>query len=252
MVPLLVPAGAALLQGVGSYLGGRSQADAARQAAQSQADAAREALDYQRGIFNQTSERYDPYIEAGGRGLQGYESAISNFTQPLLNYKQAEFNQSNWKDPGYEYRINEAQKAINASTAAKGMTLGSGAVKELQTRGQDLASQEYQNSFDRFLKDSAMKYGQASDQYTRDYTYGTDKVKNWGNLANIGQTAIGNLGSIGIGSGKLIGQTMQNIGDAYGNAALAQGGANAAGWSNLGSGLSKFVTEASPYLFPTK
>lgn len=249
MVPIAIPAGAALLQGLGSFLGSRSQADAAKEAAQAQAEAALAALDFQRGVYNQTTQQYQPYIEAGGRGLQGYESAIAGFTQPGLQYKQADFNQQNWKDPGYDYRLNEAAKAINASTAAKGMTLGSGALKELQTRSQDMASQEYQNAYDRFLKDSAMRYGQASDQYTRDYTYGTDKVKNWQNLANIGAGAIGNLGSIGSGAGAQIGQTMQNIGDAYAGSALAQGNANAAGWNTLGTGLGNLANQLGQYYY---
>lgn len=244
MIPaaVAVPAGATLLQGLGSFLGGRSQSRAAQRAADAQIAAQQEAMNFQKQMYGDTVQNFQPYMQAGQRGLQGFESAVAGFDQPTLDYQQKEFNQTNWKDPGYDYRLAEAQKLIDASTASKGMTLGSGALKSLQTRGQDMASQEYQNSYDRWLKDSAMRYGQASDQYKRDYDFGNQNLSNWQNLSNMGSNAAQAIGNFGAGYAGNIGNLMTAQGEAAGNAALAQGGANAAGWSNLGKGLGDVLT----------
>jgi len=249
MIPaaLAVPAGAALVQGIGSFLGGRSQSRAAERAADAQTEAQQRALDFQKQIYGESAQRLDPYLQAGQQGLQQFQSEIAGFNQPTLNYTQSDFNLANWKDPGYDFRLAEAQKAIDASTAAKGMTLGSGALKSLQTRGQDMASQEYQNAFDRWQKESAMRYGQASDQYGRDYAFGQNKIANLGNLANVGLNAAWTLGNLGSGFSGSMSNLMTAQGDARANAALAQGGANAAGWSNLGAGLGDFITNAGQY-----
>jgi hypothetical protein len=247
MDPVITPMViAALGQGVGSFLGNKSQADAAQAAAEAQANAAREALGFQKQVYGETKENYQPYIEAGKTGLGGYQSAIQNYKQPELGYTQKDFNLSNWQDPGYTFRLDQANKAINAATAGKGMTLGSGALKSLQTRGQDMASQEYTNAYDRFLKDSALKYGQASDQYGRNIGFSNQNIANYGNLAGTGERAIGNLGSIGQGAGTQIGNTLGQLGNAQAQGDIAQGKYGAANWQMLGSGMSDLLKQLYP------
>lgn len=254
MIPAAIgiPAGAALLEGVGNLMGNRSQSRAAQRAADAQIAAQQEALAFQKQMYGDLRESYQPYQAAGQRGVTGYEDRITNFNQPTLGYQQRDFNLTNWKDPGYDYRLAEAQKLIDASTASKGMTLGSGALKSLQTRGQDMASQEYQNAYDRYLKDSAMRYGQASDQYKRDYDFQNQDVLNWQNLMNTGMNA--NQAMTGMAGNMVTGMTplITGQGEAAGNAALAQGGANASGWSNLGSGAGNLVKNIGNYYWGTK
>ncbi len=254
MIPaaIAVPAGAALLEGVGNLMGNRSQSRAAQRAADAQIQAQQDAMNFQKQMYGDIRESYQPYQAAGGRGITGFEDRITNFNQPGLNYVQKDFNQTNWKDPGYDYRLAEAQKLIDASTASKGMTLGSGALKSLQTRGQEMGSQEYQNAFDRWQKDSNLRYGQASDQYNRDYAFQNQDVLNWQNLMNTGMNA--NQAMAGMTGNMVTGMTplITGQGDAAGNAALAQGGANASGWSNLGSGASNLVKNIGNYYWGTK
>lgn len=240
-LPLAAAAAAGLATGLGSYFGAQKQADAAREAARLQAAAAREALQWNKDVYNQASGQYNPYIQVGQVGLTGYQDAIQNFAQPTMDYQQKDFNLSNWKDPGYDYRLAEANRAIEASTAGKGMTLGSGALRALQTRNQDMASQEYQNAYNRYNQDSTMRYGQASDQYDRDYNYGNQNLTNYQNLSTMGQNAIAGLGNIGVGQSTDISDLYGNIGATAATAANAQGQANAAGWSNLGTGLGDFI-----------
>lgn len=54
------------------------------------------------------------------------------------------------KDPGAQYRMEEANKAIERSAAARGGVQSGGTLKALQTNSEDLASQEFQNAYNRF------------------------------------------------------------------------------------------------------
>lgn len=242
-ISLLASTGGNLASGLGGFFGGQSQARAASRAAQQYADTMRDAVNFQKGVYTTAQGQYDPYIQAGTRGLTGFEQAITDYTQPTLDYTQKDFDFSTFNDPGAQYRMSEAQKAIQGSAAAKGGALGSGALKSLQTRSQDMASQEYANAYDRWLKDSQLRYGQASDQYGRDINFANQNISNYGNLAGMGSDAIGTLGKLGAGVGSSIMEGTGNIGAAQATGTMAQGNANAAGWNLLGSGLGDFGSD---------
>ena len=69
-------------------------------------------------------------------------TADPNFRMPT---GQEALNQ----DPGYQFRMQEGMKAINASAAAKGGLQSGAALKAAQQYGQGLASQEYGNAYAR-------------------------------------------------------------------------------------------------------
>ena len=235
--------GGTLAQGVGNIFGGITQANAAERAARAQEQAAREALAFTKQVYGETKQNVDPFIQAGQRGLTGYEEAIQNFTKPTFDYTRKNFDLTSWKDPGYDFRLSEAQKAIEASTAAKGMSLGSGVLKSLQTRGQDMASQEYQNAYDRYLKDEAMKYGQASDAYGRDLGFQQTNIGNLGNLSQQGLGAAGTLGGFGQQTSQQVGQQIGNIGEAQAYGELGPAKIYGDMYGSWGKGLSDIISQ---------
>lgn len=54
------------------------------------------------------------------------------------------------QDPGYQFRLDEGQKAIERSAAARGGLQSGAALKAAARYGQDMGSQEYQNAFNRY------------------------------------------------------------------------------------------------------
>jgi hypothetical protein len=72
--------------------------------------------------------------EAGDYGRYGRDFAMSDYEA----------------DPGYAFRLAEGNKALERSAAARGMVMSGQMFKGAQRFGQDLASQEYQNAFDRY------------------------------------------------------------------------------------------------------
>lgn len=224
---------------LGSIFGNNANEDAMRDARRS----AREQLQFQKDMWNQQVANMSPFIQTGQRGATEQEAAIRSFTQPKYDYVQKDFGLDNWQDPGYAFRLAEADKAINASTASKGMTLGSGALKALQKRNQDMASQEYANSFDRFMKDSLMRQTQAENAYNRDYTFGQGKINNWGNVADRGVQAGGVLAGAAPQFTKLGTDTMQNQTDATQGYRLNQGANTQKLWNSLGGGFGEMITK---------
>jgi len=64
------------------------------------------------------------------------------------------------EDPGYQFRLSEGNKALERSLAAKGQygSMNPAAAKALQEYGQQSASQEYGNAYDRYNNDQTNIY----------------------------------------------------------------------------------------------
>lgn len=235
--------GSALAKGVGGLIGGMTQGDAASRAAQAQADAARAALEFQKGVYTDAQGNITPYIQAGQETLPQYQAAVGGLTRPDFAYTQKDFNLANWKDPGYDYRMSEAQKTIEASSAKKGMSLGSGVLKDLQTRSQDMASQEYRNAYKRYLDQSNILYGQAKDEYGRDIGFQQQNIENLGNLAGTGLKGAESLAGIGGNAGSQIGQSYQNLGEAQAYGILGPAKVQGDMYGSWGTGLSDILKQ---------
>ena len=52
-------------------------------------------------------------------------------------------------DPGYKFRLSEGMKALDRQAAARGGLISGNALKATQRYGQDLASQEFGNAYNR-------------------------------------------------------------------------------------------------------
>jgi hypothetical protein len=146
---------AALTAGAGIY--GASQA---RGAASAQQQAAQQASDVQRQIFERQVELQEPFREAGLAGqnrlLQLLGLGEDKTAPGFGKYATAEFGMDKFQaDPGYAFRMSEGMKALERSAAARGGLLSGATLKGTQRYGQDLASQEYQNAFNRYQAERA-------------------------------------------------------------------------------------------------
>jgi hypothetical protein len=151
----------------GSLLGARSasQASSAQQQAANRATdvAAQTAADQvalQREIFEKQTELQKPFREAGLAGQNrlmellgiGGKAGAPGYGR----YATAEFTPAKFQaDPGYAFRMSEGMKALERSAAARGGLLSGATLRGTQRYGQDLASQEYQNAFNRYQAERA-------------------------------------------------------------------------------------------------
>jgi hypothetical protein len=167
------PAGAAALGAFGSLASGYLTGQAAKDAAQIQANAAANALQLQREQFEYQKELLDPYRRRG-------ESALNRLAGVMgLDGQPAQPQQLLDMDPGYAFRLGEGMKALERVQAARGNMLSGGAIKAGQRYAQDFASGEYGNAYNRLA-----------------------------NIAGLGQTVGGQLGTAAQQFGQTAGETM--------------------------------------------
>lgn len=99
------------------------------------------------------------------------------------------------KDPSYQFRVDEGQRALQNSAAAKGTLLTGETAKGLMGYGQQMGSLEYQNAYNRALQ----TYGVNRDN-ARNY-FGDQMASFGGNLSAFGANTAANQGDNQIGLG---------------------------------------------------
>lgn len=163
--------------GVGSALIG---ARSARKAANTQADAAQAAAQVQKEIFDQTSEYFAPYREAGENALRPYVDQIGT-----------EFT----KTPGYDFRLQQGLDAIEGSAAARGGLYSGATMQALQNYGQDYATNAYEGWLNRLGGLTNMGQASAGQQAAAGQNFANatgNYLTQAGNAQAAGTMAVGN------------------------------------------------------------
>ncbi len=164
-------------------------ASASKSAANTQAASADRSLDLQREMFNKQLELQQPFQEAGVNALNRMRSG----------------DVMGMMDPSYQFRLGEGMKALDRQAAARGGLISGGALKAAQRYGQDFASNEFGNAYNRLAS-----------------------------MAGLGQTATGAQSSAAGQFGANAGNLMTGAGAARASGYV--GGANA-----LSSGLGQYM-----------
>lgn len=180
-----------------TVIGGVLSSDAAGSAANAQERAADTASAEQGREFDANQANLKPFRDAGLSVLPELQSGLAPGGEFNKSFTLADFNQ----DPGYQFRMDQGQKALESSAAAKGGALSGGALKAIAQYGQDYASGEYSNAYNRFNNDQTTRFNRLSA------------------LAGTGQTATNTIGTLGT-------QTASDIA----SNTLASGNAQAAGY----------------------
>jgi len=224
----VVGLGGAALSASASRSAANTQAEAAYEAAKLQAEAAKYQTDVQKDIYEQQKAVMAPYVAAGETGqnrlLEYLGIGGSADAQDYGKYATAEFTPDQFlagQDPAYAFRMSEGLSALEKTAAARGGLLSGNAMQAAQTYGQGLASEEYQNAFNRY-------------QTTRANTLSPyQSLQGVGQAAAAGQAA--NLSSLGsnlanISQNSAAAQASYNTSAANALAAGTVGSANA--WSS--------------------
>lgn len=133
------------------------------------------------------------------------------------------------KEPGYEFRLGEGTKAIERAQAARGGFFSGAAGKALSRYGQDYASNEYGNAYNRFTQDQ-------SNMYNR-----------YAGLSGMGQTAAQQVSAANQTYGNQLGANYQFAGNAlaqgYQNAAAARTSGYTGAYNQLLSGFGTYLKQ---------
>lgn len=141
-------------------------------------------------------------------------------------------------DPGYQFRLQQGEKALQNSAAAQGNLLTGNTAAGINAYGQDYASNEYGNVYNRAL-------GQYQQNYNIFQQNQANQFNRLASLAGMGQTAVGQLNSAGSNAGSNIGNTYmqgsQQIGNSLQNAGAAQASGYVGGANAINGGISAGV-----------
>lgn len=218
-----------------------AQAGAAKSAAELQFEESQNALNFQKDQWNTQQENMAPWLNAGKGALGTLSSLLKTPGQGLLQaYPGGPFvaptSVTEQNDPGYQFRLQQGEGALENSAAANGSLLSGNTLEAQQKFGQNYASTEYGNVYNR-----------AKSTYDTNWnvwnTGNTNDFNRLAALSGVGQTAattLGqegqqasqNVGNIDLTTGAQQGQDLQNA--AAAEASGYVGGANA--WGGALSG----------------
>lgn len=203
--------GSAVVGAGASIMGGRAQSRAARSAADASERGTAMQIEENRRQFDTTRADFAPWRDAG-------KAALGRIAEGL---KAGTYDMSGWqftKDPGYDFRMREGQKAIENSAAARGGLLSGRTGKNLLAYGQDFASGEFNNAWNRARTERA-------DRFNREAA-----------IAGVGQAATGSTAAAGdAATGRITGAIGTNA-NMLANAAIRGGQAQSDMYSNLAAG----------------
>lgn len=152
-----------------SYLGSRKQAGAAQEAAQGQAAAGQGARDIlgaslggSQDFLRQGAEGAQGFLGQAGGLLESQGGRLAGQFQPEIDVGQQSLARLQsallggdpsvvQTDPGYQFRLQEGEKALQRAAAASGGLGGGAFLKDTARFSQGLASQEYGNAINRLL-----------------------------------------------------------------------------------------------------
>jgi hypothetical protein len=191
---------------------------AAKDASAGQERAANQANDTQLTMFNQQREDQEPWRQAGADALG---QITGNMDEHTRNFSMSDFQQ----DPGYQFRMDEANKAMERGAAARGGLMGGRAMKEMARYNQDYASGEYQNAYNRYNNDRDSRYNK------------------YAGLAGVGQTANAQMANAGQNYANNYGNNLMGAANAQGAAGMAAANANSQMVGNLANtGMNTWMT----------
>ena len=202
-------------------------------------------IDYLKQGNEQQQANFQPYLQAGQQGLGNYQNMLARGNQSQLPTQSGAFNFDKWRDPSAQFAMDQSNKAINASAIAKG-AVGGGLGKALQANSANLAGQQYQNAFQRYLSQNQQDFGQQQQNYQNQTDAWKTQLSGYGNLAQQGQQAAGTSGQLGLGYGQGVmggyqtwgNQLLGNYKDRAGvmGSTLQGAGRDAAGLANIFGG----------------
>jgi hypothetical protein len=113
-----------------------------------------------------------------------------------------------------DFQQDQMRRQLESSAAAGGNLLGGGALKELQSRGAQLAQTDYGNAHNRMMNDKQFAYGSFRDNANAKIASLQQGLNNRMNIANQ-QTGLGQFGTSSNANARM--GVASNIGSAIGN-----------------------------------
>jgi hypothetical protein len=153
----------------------------------------------QREQYYDQVTRQEPFRQAGLQsvaelqrqfGLAG-DAASAGYGNLLRDFSAADFQ----ADPGYAFRLSEGLKGLDRQAAARGGLISGAALKAAQRYGQAVASNEYQNAYNRYNQNRSQRYQMLTGQQTAGANATNAQNQSSQNYASAAGNALQNAGN---------------------------------------------------------
>lgn len=196
---------------IGAITGSNKQAKAAGKAADQQFEATKYASDQQKQMFDDARKDQQPYMQAGSDALKQLMGGMGQNGQFMQTYT----GQDIYDDPSYKFRLQQGQDSIQSGAAVQGGLLSGATQKALAGYGQDMASQEFSNAYNRFNADQSNQYNRLS------------------NLVGMGQGAAAGVGNAGMQTGQAMANNAMSGANAQAAGTIAKGNSTANNFQSM-------------------
>jgi hypothetical protein len=197
----------------GAVVGAGASMISSSKAAGAQEDAANKADQTQQQMYDQTRADNMPWHDAGVTALNQLSAGTAPGGEFMHTFTKNDFQQ----DPGYQFRLQQGQEALDNSAASRGGLLSGAQLRATADYNQNFASNEYSNAYNRFNNDESLKFNRLSG------------------VAGTGQTANNLIDQTGTSAANQISSNQVGAGNArasgYMGAANALTGAISQGWN---------------------
>ena len=149
-----------------------------------------------------------PYAESGNAANErlrlllglGGDASDPSFGQFARQFSMDDFT----ADPGYQFRLEQGENALNRSLGARGQLFSGAALKAAQEYGQGMADQTYNDAYMRWLQQNQNQYNQLSGLSTAGQNAATGMADLYGQQGDIAANSI-------MGRTNVLNQAMANV-----------------------------------------
>ena len=143
--------GGAAISSLAGLYGANVVGNAADRAANRLAESNQTATQLQKKIYEDQVARQQPFYQAGINALPAYTKGVMPGGDLVRPFSMADYQ----ADPGYGFRLSEGMKALDRTAASRGNLLSGATFKGAQRFNQDMASNEYNNAYNRYVGNQA-------------------------------------------------------------------------------------------------
>jgi hypothetical protein len=183
--------------------------------------------------YNKAEGYQQPYAEQGQKfyNTLGNMIRFGEFDMPAdARYTEAQYQEKPFDfqaDPGYQFRMQQGAAAVQGSAAAKGGALSGATMRALAKYGQNLASQEYSNAYNRYSEDRSFNRGNFESDRTFGYNSFSDRYNRMQTNANNKYNMYNNMANTGVGASNTLADLASRRGDALANYDIQRGNISA-------------------------
>lgn len=206
-----------LFSAVTGIIAAKKQKKASKKAEKARIAAMEKAIGEQSRQFDITSGQYAPYREFGAKGLAGYGDLLGLGGADAQNAAIEQLRQS----PFYQSLYRTGEEAVLQNAAATGGIRGGNTQRSLADFGADTLMQTIEH-----------------------------QLQGLGGAANLGFSAVGQLGQFGADKARAVADLLTGQGEARASGLLTRGGITAGMWNGIGGGLDSLASAAAGAFIP--